>query len=112
MNYANDTTLVGSIVRNGFGTDLKSLKKWTTVNICFWNPVDDREDTTQFDVENLSKLEGQMELVSLFENFCKENKIDISEATVFDTFYVRSANTYEQLLELEAEEEGYSFRES
>ena len=94
-------------------SNLNNLKAWTTVDLQFYNPVDKNDDCIQFDVEKLGTFGGMEELNQLFCDFCKENHIqlkDIPEDS-FEIHFVRTANTYDELMELEAEEEGYCLRE-
>lgn len=76
---------------------------WITVNLNFYNPVDERMDQVQFDVEKINSDSGLMELKELFEIFCKENHIDLEDIPndSFSIDFVRGAYTHDELLELE-----------
>jgi len=94
-------------LERGIGIDFSELYKWTTVNIIFED--DYHDDEVQFDVEQLQTNKGQKELEDLFINFLKEEDVDISKVNVLDVVFVRTAGSYEALMHLEAEEEGYCF---
>ena len=99
------------IFDKGIGYNFSYLKKWTTVNIEFYNTNEDYFDEVQFDIENLKTIEGKKELAELFSVFCEENDISIASHEILSISYVRAADSYEELMELEAIEEGYCFRE-
>ena len=108
-----DTLKITEAVNQFICSNLNNLKAWTTVDLQFYNPVDRESDCTQFDVEKLGTFDGVEELNQLFYDFCKENHINMNEIPKesFEVHFVRTADTYDELMELEAEEEGYSFRE-
>lgn len=83
------------------------VKRWGTVNIDFINSEDNSYDEVQFDVEINGNIFRCKELEELFREFCKEN--NYSPNMVENVVLIRSADTYEQLMALEAEEEGYCF---
>lgn len=97
----------------GLQVSESKIKKWTTVDVYFTNPITNREDNVEFDIKNLTTNKGYKELGNLFTTFCKENGFnfeDLSPDSISIDF-VRSAKSYELLMQLEAEEEGYFFRE-
>lgn len=103
--------ITGLVFDKQFGYNINDLKQWTTVNINFYNMSADFYDEAQFDVENLKTPDGQKELAELLITFCKENDIPLTLESIENISYVRDADSYEELMDLEAKEEGYCFRE-
>lgn len=90
---------------------INQVKGWTTVNVDFYNENADCYDEVQFDIENLRTSEGIKELAELLAMFCEENGINIATTHILTVSCVRDASSYEEMMELEAEEEGYCFKE-
>lgn len=75
-------------------SEVSSVRKWSSVIIDF---TDDSgaDDSTSFDVKNITSEEGVSELSELFDTFCKE--CGIKTPVVNGIFITASAGTYEKL---------------
>ena len=74
------------------------LHRWGNVTVYFHNTVDDREDSTSFDVEEPLLPSGLDELDALYKDFCKEEKILAN--TVSGISLENTAETYDELMQL------------
>lgn len=87
-------TIKECIKAKGIQTEVNSLKIWQSVNIQFFRPNGD-EDETQLDVNRIGTETGNDELQELYNDFCKEN--GFNNNTVQNIIVVDSAFNYEDL---------------
>ena len=85
-------------------------QSYATININYINK-DGLELETSFDIENPKTNVGEDELFSLFRVYLEEGNENVNDIELVGVYLVRRAKTYEELMELEAEEEGYCFKE-
>ena len=74
------------------------LHRWGEMTVYFHNTVDNREDSTSFDVKDPLCPSGLDELNALYKDFCKEEKI--STNTVSEISLDHTAETYDELIQL------------
>ena len=91
-------TISGYLSEFGFQYNCPENHKWMTVNVDFINN-DGMEDQTQFDIKKFN----EKNLILLFHDFCREN--NFATNSVIGIEVVRSAESYDDLLALEEEEE-------
>ena len=72
--------------------------RWGNVTVSFFNTVDNREDSTSFDVENPLCPSGLEELNALYKDFCKEEKIPTNTVSVISLEH--TAETYDELISI------------
>lgn len=94
--------------KNSVVIETGNVKQWSTVVVSFERD-DNTTDEVSFDIESVLTSAGIKDLNELFSDFCKEDAV--FKPVVNGVTVVRTANTYDELMELEAEEEGYCFRE-
>lgn len=83
--------------KKGIQSEVASLKRYQIVHVSFLNK-NKMSDEVSFDVAHIATKAGNQELITLFNNFCKENNEvnpDILSITV-----VASANSWEALKEI------------
>lgn len=72
--------------------------RWGEIEVNFYNPVDQRDDSTSFDICMPLGNSGLCELISLYEDFCKEN--GIPKNTVESLFLTCVADSYDELTQM------------
>jgi len=72
------------------------LHRWGEVTVSFFNTVDNREDSTSFDVKDPLCPSGLEELNALYKDFCKEEKIPRNTVRVISLEH--TAETYDELI--------------
>lgn len=87
-------TIKECIKNKGIQVKVSSLKRWQSVNIQFFRP-NGNEDETQLDVNRIGTEAGKDELQELYNTFCKEN--GFNNDTVQNIIIVDSAFDYEDL---------------
>ena len=87
-------TVEQCIKKNGYQSEVKSIKLFSSVDISFVNS-EGIDDETQFDVINVLTRSGIEELSELFDTFCKEN--GFKNNTVYALTIVKSASSLEDL---------------
>ena len=75
-----------------------NLYRWGEIEVNFFNPNENREDSTSFDVRMPLGLDGLCELIGLYEDFCKEN--NIPKNTVESLVLIHVAETYDELIKI------------
>lgn len=71
--------------------------RWGEIEVNFYNTVDQREDSTSFDIATPLGEKGLCDLISLYEDFCKEN--GIPKNTVESLVLTCVADTYDELIQ-------------
>ena len=74
------------------------LHRWGEIEVHFFNPVEDREDSTSFDIAMPLCKDGLCELISLYGDFCKEN--NIPRNTVESLVLTHVAETHDALIQI------------
>ena len=72
--------------------------RWGEIEVNFFDPNENREDSTSFDVHMPLGLDGLCELIGLYEDFCKENNIPSN--TVESLVLTHVAETYDDLTQI------------
>ena len=74
------------------------LHRCGEIEVHFFNTVEDREDSTSFDIAMPLSKDGLCELICLYEDFCKENYIP--KNTVVSLVLTNVAETYDELIQM------------
>ena len=72
--------------------------RWGEIIVNFYNPIDEREDRTSFDIAAPLTDQGLKELNSLYKDFCKENRLP--RDTVESLVLTCVAETYVELTQI------------
>lgn len=89
-------TIIECIKDQGVLVDCDTnIHRCGSVEVFFYNPVDDVDDSTSFDIMDPLGKDGHAELHNLFREFCKENHFPSN--TVIAVHLTCVAETMEEL---------------